>query len=465
MPLIQCSFPHADPGEAHSFTRRNGWLELTLGTTRPETGLPYGVPARLLTIYCASEAVRTKSPEVYLGNSVHDFLRRLDVPITRGDRGSLRVYANQLLKLIHCTLTIDENIRDASGRTGLHIRQALFAEEARLWWDDETRGVGQGSSLVLSSVLFHSILDRSAPLSTNAIKQLRKSPMDLDVYAWLVHRLFNLSKPSTVTWQQLSEQFGHGYAELRKFRRFFIDSLKRVQTVYPEAQPQGRRRRRGAAAVETAPRTDHGRGHAPLDLGNDTRVAAVPHRACVTASSLRHVVNARDASASCLAADRPTILAGARRSATRPWGLALGVVPRDGPREDLRHTRAAKSPPVPRNVQRDRTRCFDAKPNDTRGLERSTQRRGVHPPPSAYTLAKPARFSAHPRRDHGSREPASRASTSAAQDLSVLLERTVTRQDAECEPAWTHSRRVRRSRYRKVPRRQPLQLFRLIRPQ
>jgi hypothetical protein len=236
VPLIQCSFPHADPGDARSFTRRNGWLELTLGTTRPETGLPYGVPARLLTIYCASEAVRTKSPEVYLGNSVHDFLRRLDVPITRGDRGSLRVYAHQLLKLIHCTLTIDENIKDASGRTGLHIRQALFAEEARLWWDDETRGVGQGSSLVLSSVLFHSILDRSAPLSTSAIKQLRKSPMDLDVYAWLVHRLFHLQKPSTVTWGQLSEQFGHGYAELRRFRRFFTESLKRVQAVYPEAK-------------------------------------------------------------------------------------------------------------------------------------------------------------------------------------------------------------------------------------
>ena len=159
VPLIQCSFPHADPGDAHSFTRKNGWLELTLGTTRPETGLPYGVPARLLTIYAASEAVRTKSPEIFLGTSVHDFLRRLDVPITRGDRGSLRVYANQLLKLIHCTLTIDENIKDATGRTGLHIRQALFAEEARLWWDD-ARGVGQGSSLVLSSVLFHSILDR-----------------------------------------------------------------------------------------------------------------------------------------------------------------------------------------------------------------------------------------------------------------------------------------------------------------
>ncbi len=235
VPLIQCSFPHADPGAVAQFTRRNGWLELTLSTARPDTGLPYGVPARLLTIYCASEAKRTHSPEIYLGESVHQFLRRLDVPITRGERGSLRVYANQLLRLVHCAISIDENIRDASGRTGLHIRQALFVEEARLWWDEAT-AIGQGSSLVLSPVLYDSILERSAPLSTKALKQLRKSPMDLDVYAWLVHRLFHLGRPSTVTWAQLSGQFGHGYRELRKFRRFFADSVKRVQEVYPEAR-------------------------------------------------------------------------------------------------------------------------------------------------------------------------------------------------------------------------------------
>lgn len=116
VPLIQCSFPHADPKGAATFTRKNGWLELTLGTTRPDAGLPYGVPARLLTIYCTSEAVRTQSPEIYLGDSVHDFLRRLDVPITRGARGSLSVYANQLLRLIHSTVSIDEDIRDGAGR-------------------------------------------------------------------------------------------------------------------------------------------------------------------------------------------------------------------------------------------------------------------------------------------------------------------------------------------------------------
>lgn len=235
VPLIQCSFPHGDPHDTASFTRRNGWLELTLSATRRDTGLPYGVPARLLTIYCASEAVRTRSPEIYLGRTIHEFLRCLDVPITRGERGSLRVYANQLLRLIHCAVSIDENIQDSSGRSGLHIRQALFAEEARLWWD-ESELAGQGSSLVLSSVLFQSILERSAPLSTAAIRQLRKSPMDLDVYAWLVHRLFQLSRPNTVTWAQLSGQFGHGYSQPRKFRHFFLHSLRRVLAVYPEAR-------------------------------------------------------------------------------------------------------------------------------------------------------------------------------------------------------------------------------------
>jgi len=210
--------PKADTTVA--FTRRNGWLELTLSTARKDFGLPYGVPARLLTIYCASEAIRTRSPEIYLGDSVNDFLRRLDVPVTRGARGSQRVYANQLLRLIHCAISIDENIRAANGRVGLHIRHA----------------VGQGSSLVLSSVLFDSILERSAPLSTNAIKHLRKSPMDLDVYAWLVHRLYHLNSINMVSWSQLSGQFGHGYTEPRKFRHFFLDSLRRVQAVYPEAK-------------------------------------------------------------------------------------------------------------------------------------------------------------------------------------------------------------------------------------
>jgi len=235
VPLIQCTFPHGDPGDQTLFSRRNGRLLLTLSTARPDAGLPYGVPARLLTIYCASEVKRTKSPQIDLGGSLHDFLRRLDVPITRGERGSLRVYANQLLRLIHCAISVDEDIEDDSGRQGLHLRQTLFVDEARLWWDDDA-GTGQGSFLLLSPSIFNSILKRSAPLSTRAIRALRKSPMDLDVYAWLVHRLYRRAEPSTVSWTQLFGQFGHSYGELRYFRRFFCVSLTKAMQAYPQAR-------------------------------------------------------------------------------------------------------------------------------------------------------------------------------------------------------------------------------------
>ena len=235
VPLIQCTFPHGDPGEQTSFSRRNGHLELELTTKRPQAGLPYGVPARLLTIYCASEVKRTQSPRIDLGVSVHDFLRRLDVPITRGERGSLRVYTNQLMRLIHCIITIDEDIEDSTGRKGLDIHQALFVDEARLWWDEDF-GVGDGSYLLLTAKIFESILARSAPLSTRAIRALRKSPMDLDVYAWLVHRLYNRFEPSTVTWKQLFGQFGHTYGEIRYFRKFFCRSLTKAMQEYPEAR-------------------------------------------------------------------------------------------------------------------------------------------------------------------------------------------------------------------------------------
>jgi Plasmid encoded RepA protein len=235
VPLIQCTFPHADPGEQTLFTRRNGRLELTLSTSRPDIGLPYGVPARLLTIFCSSEAKRTESPRIELGASVQDFLRRLDLPITRGDRGSLRVYTNQLLRLSYWSITVDERLEDEAGRNGVDIRPMRFVDRARLWWDQDAE-LDQDSYLILSPEIYASILERSAPLSTRVIRSLRKSPMDLDVYAWLVHRLYKRPEASSVSWEQLSGQFGHTYGEIRYFRRFFCASLTKAMQAYPEAR-------------------------------------------------------------------------------------------------------------------------------------------------------------------------------------------------------------------------------------
>lgn len=237
VPLIQCTFPHSEQTDLSTYTRRNGRLELTIATSLAGVGLPYGVPARLLTIYAATEVVRTKSREIFLGRTITEFLRRLDVTVTSGRRGTINAYLDQLRRLIHAVFTVEENIEDGGGRQGLHIRKVLFAEEARLWSDGDNRG-GEGSSILLSEPLFESMLERSAPLSLDAIRQLRKSPMDLDLYAWLVYRLFHLRRALTIPWSELALQFGQSYSRERDFRTFFQTSLKRVLKEYPEARVQ-----------------------------------------------------------------------------------------------------------------------------------------------------------------------------------------------------------------------------------
>lgn len=233
VPLIQCTFPHSDPGGLTTYTRRNGRLELTINTSMPTVGLPYGVPARLLAIYTATEVLRNKSRELYLGKTVTEFLNRLGVSVSSGRRGTVGVYLDQLWRLINTVFTIVEDITDANGRKGADIKKKLFADEARLWKD--TQGL-QGSMILLAEPLFESMLERSAPLSMEAVRALRRSPLDLDIYAWLVYRLYRLHRRLVIPWSELAVQFGQDYTRERDFHTSFRASLKRVLAQYPQAR-------------------------------------------------------------------------------------------------------------------------------------------------------------------------------------------------------------------------------------
>jgi hypothetical protein len=233
VPLIQCTFPHSDPGGLTAYTRRNGHLELTISTSLPTVGLPYGVPARLLAIYTATEVLRNKSRELYLGKTVTEFLRRLGVPASSGSRGTVGAYIDQVWRLVNTVFTIQEHIVNNAGRQGLSIKKKVFADEAFLWKDAD--GL-RGSSILLSTPLYESMLDRSAPLSMDAVRALRRSPLDLDLYAWLVYRLYTLHRRLVIPWKELCEQFGQDYARERDFHASFRSSMKRVLQQYPEAR-------------------------------------------------------------------------------------------------------------------------------------------------------------------------------------------------------------------------------------
>jgi len=98
----------------------------------------------------------------------------------------------------------------------------LDPEQAALW----------SSTVVLSERFFAEIVAHPVPVDMRALRALKRSPLALDIYAWLTYRNSCLKQPVTIPWPALAAQFGSGYAEVRFFRRAFLVELHKVITVY-----------------------------------------------------------------------------------------------------------------------------------------------------------------------------------------------------------------------------------------
>ncbi|MGU5542296.1 hypothetical protein ACV1EI_20970 [Aeromonas hydrophila] len=80
-----------------------------------------------------------------------------------------------------------------------------------------------------------------------ALQALKKSPLAMDIYTWLVYRMFCLNvaearggkRLAQVPWAGLMMQFGSGYADtlqgMRDFKKSFRKRLKEALLFYPEA--------------------------------------------------------------------------------------------------------------------------------------------------------------------------------------------------------------------------------------
>ena len=72
--LVMVNLPYRDPGiEALSWWRENGGviLDVTPGRKKGKSiGIPYGTYPRLILAYLITQAVRTKSPEIFLGKNI-----------------------------------------------------------------------------------------------------------------------------------------------------------------------------------------------------------------------------------------------------------------------------------------------------------------------------------------------------------------------------------------------------------
>jgi hypothetical protein len=96
-------------------------------------------------------------------------------------------------------------------------------------WEDE---------VTLGEHFYKQLLAHPVPILEQALRQLSKHSVAIDVYIWLAYRLHSLPKNDAilVRWSALAGQFGAGYDRIRDFKRFFQAPLRLALAVYPEAR-------------------------------------------------------------------------------------------------------------------------------------------------------------------------------------------------------------------------------------
>lgn len=291
--LVTATMPYKDP-KADVFRRVNGDFSLRI-VAGYEGGIPYGIYPRLLMSWVATEAVRTRSPVIELGDSLSMFLRDvLDIQRGGGKRGSSTRVAEQMKRLFGSLITaqytganqgrgfqlrnvtiadsLDLDERDLqldgpapSARSdyeeyldslshretlGMEIEAKMLAERAaapaiqedqtQLWIPQEKELAGAWKSNVkLSKGFFEECITKPVPIDLRAYKALRGSPLAMDVYTWLTYRMSYTERRSRpIRWESLMAQFGSNYSTPRAvldFKKAFLKALKLVLIIYPNA--------------------------------------------------------------------------------------------------------------------------------------------------------------------------------------------------------------------------------------
>ena len=245
--LIQTTFPHSSKA-GDKLVLKNGALTVTMISPN---GLPYGVYPRLIMCWLTREALRRRDlPEdeartIPLGSSLADFMRDVGITGRSGGRtGNITSLRKQLRSLFTTMITaevVDHESRDKHQIVFDQMQNTLIAESSMLWWD--TRNPEQlslqDSSVTLTAGFYRELTCSAVPLDVAILREIRRSPMAIDLYCWMTYRASYQRGITVVTWDQLRRQFGAGYQETpqgkRDFKKKLLEALEKVVVAWPEA--------------------------------------------------------------------------------------------------------------------------------------------------------------------------------------------------------------------------------------
>ena len=232
--MALCSLPRSNPGNRLQYKRVNGPFTLYM-IAGGGSKLPFGTNPRLILAWVCTEVVRTGSRNLVLGRSLSEFMRKLGIASTDG-RGQARL-RNQMERLFNCSVSMiykDHNHRSSAN--------AVIADLTDFWWNPQrpNERVLWESKVRLSESFFNEIIRHPVPLDLTTLKALKRSPLGLDLYLWLTYRMFALTTPQRLSWQQVYRQFGahpdkaSDKRTVDNFRTKCLRELKKIKLAWPD---------------------------------------------------------------------------------------------------------------------------------------------------------------------------------------------------------------------------------------
>lgn len=209
------------------------------GKTLVQQSIPYGANPRLVLAWLNTQAVKTRSPVIPVGDSAAEFLRLLGKESSGGKNGSLTSFRKQIQSLAACHMTLGFN---AAGRAYTYNGQPVKQFEAWIQPRDSHQRPLWPGVVTFSDDYYKSLIEHAVPQDVRAMYALKGSALAMDIYAMLSERLHRISgRPVVLHWASLRDQFGqeyHGKDADKNFRKAFMPALNKVLTVYPKAKVQ-----------------------------------------------------------------------------------------------------------------------------------------------------------------------------------------------------------------------------------
>lgn len=242
--LVLASLPHSNPGDRPVWMRRNGNVTLAIQPginleTGRSYGYPYGIIPRLLLFWMTTEAIRRKSRRLELGSSLNGFLTQLGLSgyTGRGKRGDAKRLRDQMERLFRSRFSLERVAADDE-QTRKRWLDMQVAPQGELWWSVRApdQGALWGSWIELGELFYTALTSAPVPVDMRALRALKRSPLALDLYAWLTFQAFRAHQSEQArfeSWAQLHSHMGGEYADIDNFRTKVKAALRKIRAVYP----------------------------------------------------------------------------------------------------------------------------------------------------------------------------------------------------------------------------------------